>query len=138
MLRLGNSSAAIRRMPPCSSKRIQHMMSAIGASHSCIMHLKTLGVTITCVQPHLRCFTISCGGVETEHRFAILSIIPYESERARVNFYVVRCGVDKQVRVRACEAVVCIEVCVRHGHALAESFGSAHRAAAAVHQGISQ
>jgi hypothetical protein len=102
------------------------------------MHLKTLGVTITCMQPHLRCFTILRDGFETQHRFAVLSVIPYESERARVNFYVVRCGVDNQVRVRAREAGVCNDVDVSNAHTLTESLASAHWAAAAVHQRISQ
>jgi magnesium-transporting ATPase (P-type) len=46
------------------------------------------------LMPHLRIFTISLNGATTTHRFAILDSIPYVSERARVNFYVIRCGED--------------------------------------------
>jgi magnesium-transporting ATPase (P-type) len=48
------------------------------------------------LMPHLRIFTLHFDGIFSTHRFAILDSIPYVSERARNNHYVVRCGDDNQ------------------------------------------
>lgn len=62
-----------------------------------LLHLqKTHSLKFSTLKPHLRVFTLSVDGITTTHRFAILDSIPYVSERARVNFYVVRCGADNE------------------------------------------
>lgn len=55
---------------------------------------KVHALKFSAIMPNLRVFTIQVDGVSSVHRFAILDMIPYVSDRARVNFYVVRCGAD--------------------------------------------
>jgi magnesium-transporting ATPase (P-type) len=63
------------------------------ASLLCFLQ-RTHDLKFITLMSHLRVFTLCIGGSTTTHRFAVLDSIPYVSERARVNFYVIRCSQD--------------------------------------------
>jgi magnesium-transporting ATPase (P-type) len=72
----------------CSSQEDSALLRYLQKSHD---------LKFSLLMSHLRVFTICLDGVTTTHRFAVLDLIPYVSERARVNFYVSRCDEDNHV-----------------------------------------